>query len=437
MILEAYYEPQFFKHSHDFRPGRGCHTALQSIYNNAKGTIWFIEGDIKGCFDNISHQVLLDILQEKIHDNRFIRLIEEMLKAGYLEDWTRYDTLSGTPQGGVISPILSNIYLDRLDKWVEETLLKEYTRGQRRSNPEHSRIRARMSLQRKLGKKEEARELRKQMQQLPSIDTNDPNYRRIKYIRYADDFLIGFVGPKAEAQEIKERLRTFLHDQLKLEMSEEKTLITHAATESARFLGYELQAMRSNTKHDRHGRRVVNGVIRLKVPSDAIDRKCALYMRNGKPIHRAELGHDDDFSIVARYGAEYRGLVNYYLLAHNVHRLNKLQWIMEWSMLATLAGKHKTSIRKMAWKYQSTIQTPHGPRKCIQVRIEREGKKPLIATFGGIPLRRQENAVLEDQPFHRSYPQKNEIVKRLLADCCELCGSREDIQVHHVRKRRT
>ena len=135
-ILDAYYEPRFSDRSHGFRPARGCHTALQTIYRSWRGTNWFIEGDISACFDSLNHEIMLKILRQDIHDNRFIRLLESLCKAGYLEDWTYHNTLSGVPQGGVVSPILSNIYLDRLDQFVETTLLPEYNRGkERQRNP--------------------------------------------------------------------------------------------------------------------------------------------------------------------------------------------------------------------------------------------------------------------------------------------------------------
>src|SRR5215472_1007871 len=131
-ILEAYYEPQFSRHSHGFRPGRGCHTALGEITRHWRGVKWYIEGDLVQCFDRLDHSVLLSILSERLHDRRFLRLLSDLLQAGYLEDWKCHATLSGSPQGGVVSPILSNIYLDRLDQFVETMLLPAYNHGNRR-----------------------------------------------------------------------------------------------------------------------------------------------------------------------------------------------------------------------------------------------------------------------------------------------------------------
>ena len=309
MILEAYYEPQFSDRSHGFRPGRGCHTALSNVVDHWTGVRWFVEGDIKGCFDNIDHEVLLSVLGEKLHDNRFLRLLKYLLKAGYVEDWKYGRTLSGTPQGGVVSPILSNIYLDRLDKYVENVLIPANTRGtDRRDNREYIRLRSRMVYHRNVGHHSLAVELRKQMQQLPSGDPHDPDYRRLRYVRYADDFVLGFIGPRAEAQQVKESLETFLRDSLKLELSQEKTLITHATSQAARFLGYELVNQQANDQHDHRGQRKVNGRIGLRVPAEVIDQHCRAYMRNGKPAHRNELLADDDYTIVSRYQAEFRGV---------------------------------------------------------------------------------------------------------------------------------
>ena len=333
LLLEAYYEPRFSGRSHGFRPGRGCHTALTEVANNWTGTTWFIEGDISDCFGSLDHSVMLSILAENIHDNRFLRLVKQMLQAGYLEDWEWNATLSGCPQGGVVSPILSNIYLDRLDKFAETVMIPGYTRGGlRKPNLEYARMRMAATRARKRGDHQTASVLRKQMRSLPSGDPCDPGFRRLHYARYADDHLLGFTGPRAEAEQIKDRLAAFLRDDLKLELSPEKTLITHARTGAARFLGYEI-----TTQHSRC-RRKVNGVIGLRVPREVIKAKCAPYLKLGKPERRTELINRDDLTIISTYGAEYRGLVQYYLLATDVWRLNRLRWAAETSMLKTLGA---------------------------------------------------------------------------------------------------
>lgn len=257
---------------------------------------------------------MLETLGETIHDNRLVRLVGQMLQAGYLEDWIWTATLSGVPQGGVVSPILSNIYLDRLDKFVETVLLPEYTRGVlRRHNLEYDRAKGAAFRARRRGDYAAARALQKQQHSLPSLDPNDPGYRRLRYVRYADDVLLGFTGPRSEAEEIKRRLAQFLRDDLKLELSETKTLITHARTSAARFLGYEITTHHADQKLTA-GRRATNGGIWLRVPGDVIKAKCSRYMHGGTPAAQPGLMNDPHHAIISRYGAEYRGIVQYYLL---------------------------------------------------------------------------------------------------------------------------
>ena len=338
------------------------------------------------------------------------------------------------PQGGVISPALSNIYLHRLDNFVETVLIPEYTRGgRRRQDAEYARVRAAHVRARKRGDHASARELRKQLRSMPSGDPRDPGYRRLRYCRYADDTLLGFAGPRAEAEEIKQRLAAFLRDELKLELSQDKTLITHARTQAARFLGYEITVLHNDRKVTK-GIRRANGTVSLRVPGAVIKAKSAPCLARGKPARRPRLRNEDDYTIVSTYGAEYRGIVQYYLLAGNVARLYRLHWVMETSLLKTLADKHRSSVTKMARKHKAATDTPHGPRKCLEARIERSGRKPLVARFGGIPLRRQKDAVLTDRLPVPGIIRHKELVTRLLTDRCEICGNAGQVDVHQVRK---
>jgi group II intron reverse transcriptase/maturase len=435
-LLNAYFEPRFSDHSHGFRPGRGCHTALSEIVHTWKGVHWIIEGDISDCFGRLDHDVLLGILSEHIHDNRFLRLIKYMLQAGYLEEWSWHETLSGAPQGGVCSPILSNIYLDKLDTFVETVLLPKYNGEKRRKpNPAYQQVEYAIARAKRKGDRQAVRALRQQRRELPSQDPNDPEYRRLRFVRYADDWALGFSGPKAEAEQIKQELRDFLRETLKLELSEEKTLVTHARTGAAKFLGYHIVSQHADDKLDRRGQRQVNEMVSLRVPMEVIEQKCALYMRRGKPAQRAQLLDDSDYSIVGKYQAEYRGVVQYYLLAQNVGLFGKLRWVAETSLLKTLAGKHKSSVAAMARKYKATIETDYGPRKCLRVEVQRDkGKKPLVAQFGGIPLKRKHDAVIIDHTPQFLMTNRSELLQRVLADTCELCGSHERVEVHHIRK---
>jgi retron-type reverse transcriptase len=188
MLLEAYYEPRFRESSHGFRTNRGCHTALARIRQKFVGKVWLIEGDIKGCFDSIDHEVLMDILSRDIQDGRLLGLIRRALEAGYVEDWQYHRTHSGTPQGGVLSPLLSNIYLHELDVFIEDVLIPRYTQGKKRaSTPEYNRYTSWLKHARRRGETERVRQLEQERRQYPSLDTHDPNYRRLAYVRYADD----------------------------------------------------------------------------------------------------------------------------------------------------------------------------------------------------------------------------------------------------------
>ncbi len=371
-------------------------------------------------------------MAERIKDQRFLRLIRYMLKAGYLEDWDYHETLSGCPQGGVVSPILSNIYLHKLDEFVEQELIPQYTRGtSRKKNPEYSRIQRRLKEAKEQGDRTQVRDLKKHLRTIPYGNPADPGYRRLRYIRYADDHLLGFAGPKSEAEEIKAKIAEFLRETLGLELNRQKTLITHARSQRARFLGYDITVQHDNTKLT-GGRRSANGNIALKVPRDVIKAQCACYRQHGKPWHRSRLQNLDDYDIVRKYGAEYRGVVNYYLLAQDVYRLNTLHWNAMTSMLKTLAAKHHSTVAKTAAKHKAKVETSDGLRTCFEARRHREGKEDLVARFGGIILRQDRRAVICDPaPAPAPYPRK-ELIVRLRKRECELCEIDATVAVHQV-----
>ena len=375
LLLEAIYEGHFEGTSHGFRPHRSCHTALV-IQKSFAGAKWFIEGDIKGFFDNIDHNVLISILRERISDERFLRLIRKFLNAGYVEDWKYNKTYSGTPQGGIISPMLANIYLDKFDKYIKEYAAK-FRKGDRRSiNPEYWRLNNKKNwLKKKLQKTSdeqirksylyEIAQLSKQMLSTPHKDAMDADFRRMQYVRYADDFLISVIGSKSECETIKADITQFMREQLKLELSDEKTLITHAQ-DKAKFLGYEIFIRKSDAvKRNKDGvlKRDFNGAVVLTLNSAVIQKKLteynALEVRNidGKDIWwskpRRYMTPMKPEDILAQYNAETRGLYNYYSLAANVSKeCASFAFIMKMSMFKTLGWKLNTSARKVRQKYQ-------------------------------------------------------------------------------------
>lgn len=439
MILEAYYEPQFHNCSHGFRPNRGCHTALRQIQRNWHGTKWFIEGDIKSCFDAILPEHILTILGRKIDDKRFLKLVREMLHAGYMEGWQYHATYSGVPQGGIISPILSNIVLNELDTFVTDTLIPQFTRGQRRrANAAYLKVWWAKENARKEGNRGRYRQFSQQLRTLPSGDPNDPNFRRLRYCRYADDFVLGLTGTKSEARAIKAEIGQFLTEKLDLMLSQEKTLITHARTQKARFLGYDMTTMWCDTKVSKFKsgtkRRSINGLIQLRVPHEVATKWRQRYTRNGKPAAIGGYTNLSDFEIVETFGAQLRGLVNYYGYASNVGTaLSRVRWDCMESARKTLATKHR--IRRKATSYQryrhkrSETEWSH-----LRVTIQREGRTPLVAKCGETPLRtRKVMYTINDIPPPKVIcGPRSELVTRLLQEECELCGKREALEAHHV-----
>ena len=238
IILECIYEPTFSNLSHGFRPNRSIHSALAQVYT-WNSTVWFIEGDISACFDEIDHRMLESILRERIQDERFIRLINKLLKAGYFDMEHKFQpTKLGNAQGSCTSPILANIYLDKLDRFMEDIIERDTMGKYRKQNPEYARLRYQLNKAISVHDIKEIQRLRKELKSTSAVDNFDPNFRRIHYVRYADDFLVGTISSKAYAEQLKQELKQFLDEVLHLRLSEEKTVITHAKNEKAHFLGY-------------------------------------------------------------------------------------------------------------------------------------------------------------------------------------------------------
>ncbi len=429
MILNEYYEPQFSNLSHGFRPGRGCHTALNQISKNWKGTKWFVEGDIKGCFDNIDHDLLIQIMEKKIKDNRLLSLIRKWLKAGYVENWKYNETYSGTPQGGVISPILTNIYLNELDAKIEEKMLSFNKGVRRRVNPEWNRFNNAYQKAKRLGNKQEALRIKKEFDEaksngLPYGDPNDPNFKRIKYARYADDFLVGIVGSKEEAHLIKQEISKFLLDDLKLTLSNDKTKITHARTNAASFLGYEISTQHSTT------RKGINGEIVLRMPIKVEREWIKRYSRNGKPYHRTELLNSSDHEIISQMNSELYGLYEYYKMAQNVRRIYNVKYVALQTTIKTLATKHNTSVPRAMRKYSHKA---NGVKGLIAKSVA--NGKTYSTTFGCKPIKwnKYPKAGISDTVIKNRLSGRSDLLTRISNDTCELCGNKGDIEVHHIR----
>lgn len=448
MVLQAIYEPVFSDYSHGFRPSRSCHMALTQIKHEFVGAKWFVEGDIKGCFDNIDHSVLITIISRKIKDARFINLIRLFLKAGYMEDWKYHGTYSGCPQGGILSPILANIYLNELDKFVENlkksfdsntpyTLTPEYKALQQK------RANTKKKIERRNDGEERNRliayyiEIGKELRKTPAKLCND---KKLKYVRYADDFLIAVNGSKADCEMIKAKLTEFIRNELKMELSQEKTLITHS-NETARFLGYDVRVRRDQQVKPWKNckQRTMNNTVELLIPlKDKVEKylfnKGAVKQRtdNGKlePVARVDLTRNTDLEIVTTYDAEIRGLCNFYFLASNYRSLNYFSYLMEYSCLKTLAWKHRCKLSKIYDKYRIGAK-----RWGIPYETKAGKKVRKLTKFNEIDGKRFDDVI----PTIITIIAKGRttIDSRLKAYRCELCGYEgkdRKYEVHHVNK---
>ncbi|WFR56194.1 reverse transcriptase domain-containing protein [Anaerocolumna sp. AGMB13025] len=459
MILEAIYEPVFSDNSHGFRPNKSCHTALKQIKNTFRGANWFIEGDIKGCFDNIKHQILIDILRKKIKDERFIRLIWKFLKSGYMDDWIYYNTFSGTPQGGIISPILANIYMNEFDTYIEDIIKKEFIKynvGEAKNNKVYNTdyldcTHKLEALKKKISKLDmndeeraklivESKSIRKARNNMPA-QLGIKDYKNLQYVRYADDFIIAVLGTKNDCIEIKNEITKFLKEKLSLDLSEEKTLITHGR-EKARFLNYEIQ-VRENSKFfkDKNGtkRRVGNLGIVLYMPKDVmtnyISKKQVVDDINAeqwKGKSRPYLYGASDLEIVTLYNAEIKGLYNYYMMAENVSsKMDMIYHLMEYSCLKTLAGKHKSSVAQIKTKYR--VGDSWG------IKYDTKNEKGKIRYFynQGFQMNSTPIKTMSFDAYVNTamYTQRTELEQRMNAQKCELCGKENvPFNIHHIRK---
>jgi RNA-directed DNA polymerase len=455
-LLARIYEGIFKDTSHGFRPARSCHTALEQIRKTWSGVNWIIEFDIKGYFDNIDHEIMVKCLEKRIDDRKFIKLTKSMLKAGYMEDWTYHRTYSGAPQGGIISPILANIYLNELDEFIQE-ITTGFNKGKERiRSPKYRQLEFQIAKRRKTidRLKEHSEEhtetintlkgeiatIDRERKRLPSREPFDTSYKRLRYCRYADDFVLGIIGSKQDAEQIFSSVKTFLKEQLKLEISETKSKIRYSR-ESIPFLGYEITVhsgakVVKTVKAGRHTTmQSMSQKVSLLVPQEKIMAFCKSkaygdYDRVAT-TKRSALIQLSDAEIISTYNAELRGFANYYRLAYAVKsKLNKLYWIAQGSMFKTLAAKHTSSIKKEAEKLRAGkdyILKDASPKGIKELKV---WKLKDLKTH---PLR---DAWFDDIPDTRKITMARvEITKRLYANRCEYCGKEQGyVEVHHVRK---
>lgn len=460
ILLEQIYEPIFSENSHGFRPGKSCHSALRQVKNVWNGTKWIIEFDIKGFFDNINHNKMIEFLEKKIDDKRIIHIIRQMLKDGYAQDWKYNATWSGTPQGGVISPILANIYLHELDTFMED-MICQFNKGERRKdNPDYKKLcRQMIIINRELrelrqkfkegkplndARKEilrERREIQKKMRVINSRLHVDSKYRRLRYVRYADDFIIGVIGTRKEAESVMLQVKEYINNVLLLEVSEEKTCIADA-NDGVRFLGYDIKTYTSTrtTKiawgKGTCNRRTISEKMQLHIPSEKMFQYAS---KNGygdmaifRPKSRPALLRRSDVEILMTYNAEMRGLANYYSLAQGYKTaLQRVIGLAQWSFFATLSHKHKSSIGKVARKMKLSAQSGYE----LKVNINGIPKSYRLFRLKDHEPPKIHNSNV-DTPWDttRFTMTRSELVQRLNANTCEYCGKTGGyMEVHHIK----
>ena len=422
------------------------------------GAKWFVEGDIKACFDSFDHAVLIRILRKRIEDEAFLNLIWKFLKAGYMEQWTYNKTYFGIPQGSGCSPILANIYLNELDKFMQE-LKEKFDVGdcnRRKVSYEYESVRGRAKrLKKKYAKDwnevseeernrraKEIRDLRAMYTKLPRYEARDTNFKKIQYTRYCDDFLIGVIGSKEDAEAIKAEVKKFLAEELNLTLSDEKTKITHTS-ECADFLGYKITVSRNEgikRRKDEVKTRPFSGVVKLYVPKENWIKKLLEYEaikivtgENGnerwKAMHSGKVLNKSDIEILSDYNAKVRGLFNYYCIADNAYVIGKFGRAMKYSMMKTFAFKYKTKVSKIKKKYVKNGD--------FTVSYEtKQGTKTSVFFNQGYGKREESIAgQVEILPQYKRYDKPNSLARKLKTKTCELCGGYcTDLEIHQVKK---
>ena len=455
MLLESIYEPNFSDASHGFRPQKSCHTALTKIQKTFTGAKWFVEGDIKACFDSFDHHVLIDILRKRIDDEAFISLMWKFLKAGYMEQWQYHMTYSGTPQGSGMSPILANIYLNELDRYMGEYKARFY-KPTRTANPAHRNMASKifyykakndkvwddLSVEEKKECARTLRQMRSEQRKLPTHPVQETSYKAIQYVRYADDFIVGVIGSHEDAKKLKQDLTVFLKEKLGLTLSTEKTKITNTA-ENARFLGYDISVSRSqDIKRLKNGKRqrVYSGVVQLRMPLEKWTSKLLEYgairikkdesgKERWKTMPRGKLINRTDIEILSRYNSEIRGLYNYYAIAGNVSTLNHFSSRMKYSMLKTFGSKYRCKVRKIKERYvkngEFTVayKTKSGMKESVYYHDGfRKKTEPALGQVDMLDI-------------YKKYDKPNSLAIRLHTNKCELCGMDCDgLEMHQVRR---
>lgn len=462
-LLEPILEDVFLDCSYGERPNQNCHSALKHIKTKWQNVTWIIKIDLQKYFDTINHDILLSML-EKYCDQALIELIRKLLKSGYIDFYNHPNNFEksevGTPQGSLISPILSNLVLHPFDCFVKNELLPEWNRGNERKFISGYQTRKRLtseeakaveSLNLK-GAKEAIERLKHNewvKQGLPTRDPKDETFRRMGYVRYVNDFIIGFTGTKTEAEEIKSRIEFFLADELKLKTNKAKSYIFHSSDRGIKYLGFYIRYLPWNkvvidsSKPYKDGsgigyqlKATAINQVQLRIPVEelmrrAADRGYAKVRKDGISIRATscrKLSSLEDKQIVQRFSSIIRGLIEYYSPANKRSDLWQIASLYRKSCALTLADKHKLKTAAKVFKQ-------YGPNLKISDPIH---KKETVL-FYPTTLRTTANfklnkpgislANINIDPIEGSYKSNKKMAK-----ICQWpgCKNTDDLEEHHV-----
>ena len=467
-ILESIYEPVFtefetnnsqLSSNYGFRPNKSCWTAVEKLKLFGQSTTYAIEGDISGAYNNVDHDILIQILQNRIKDNKFINILRNLLKTGIMEKEILQHSLKGTPQGGIISPLLFNIYMFELDKFVYDKIIchikSENQNKKRKRNPEHTKLGyeiRNLSIKRKdktlsnnekyiLTKKIKIKT--KQRFKIPSYDIISLPKNAI-YTRYADDWVLLITGSFEESIQVKNEIKTFIKNKLKMELDNEKTLISKL-TDGFNFLGYTIK-MYSNKqykislchqsikgKHLRYQRRTTSRKINIFPDKKRLLSK--LYTlkftkQNGYPIGIRSWSTFSDYDIVLKYKQIFRGLCNYYSKCDNHYILNRISYILLYSCAKTLSNKKKVSMSKIFEKYGNNLtitKEMYKDNKILTSYVNftsyTEYKKQNVFS------KKNKNRDFTFDPFNIKNFRRTKT--KIYLNCC-ICNSNQNIALHHT-----